>query len=81
MTKEPKFKAKGYLEKSYLDKEGAKHIVFEISAKDALESAKLELMARDLTTHQPILLEITAKRSLLKGLENAGRKKQAQIIR
>ena len=54
---------KFYLEKSYLDKEGAKHITFECSAKDAIEIAKLELMGRDLNNHLPILLEGEFKQS------------------
>jgi len=58
---EIEFKAEGYLEKTYLDKEGGKHITFEFSSKDALEIAKLELMSRDLKKHSPILLEIKVK--------------------
>jgi hypothetical protein len=57
------FKAKGYLEKSTLDKDGAKHITFEFSVSDAVELAKLELMARDLVEHQPVLLDIRIKQS------------------
>ena len=53
------FRAQGYLEKTYLDKEGAKHATFEFSIKDAVELAKLELMARDLNNHIPTLLNIT----------------------
>ena len=52
------FKAKGFLEKSYLDKDGAKHTTFEWSLKDALEIAKLELMGRDMISFRPVLLEI-----------------------
>ena len=54
-----KIKLRGYLESSRLDKEGAKHIQFEISAKQAVEAAKLELMGRDLKEFLPVLLEIT----------------------
>jgi len=57
----PEFKANGYLEKSYLDKEGAKHATFEFSVKDALKLAQLELMGRDLVNHSPVLLEISIK--------------------
>jgi hypothetical protein len=60
------FKAKGYLEKTQLDKEGAKHATFEFSVKDAVEIAKLELMGRDLKNHLPVLLEIRVKESLQK---------------
>ena len=63
MAKEVEFKANGYLEKSYLDKDGAKHITFEVSSKDSLEIAKLELMSRDLKKHSPILLEIYVKQT------------------
>ena len=76
-----KFKAEGYLEKTYLDKEGGKHITFEFSVKEAVKIAKLELMGRDLKNHLPVLLEVTAKISLRKGLENARHKKPTQIIR
>ena len=61
MMKDVEFKATGYLEKTYLDKEGGKHITFEFSSKDALEIAKLELMGRDLKKHSPILLEVRVK--------------------
>ena len=56
-----KFKSQGYLEKSYLDKDGARHITFEFSLKDSIELAKLELMSRDLVNHIPVLLEIEVK--------------------
>lgn len=82
MTKEHVFKAKGYLEKSYLDKDGAKHIVFEVSSSFALEIAKLELMARDLVNHRPLLLELKVKASLEQGsVDNARQKKRSQTIR
>jgi hypothetical protein len=55
------FKAKGFLEKSYLDKDGAKHATFEFSVKDALELAKLELMGRELLSFRPVLLDIKIK--------------------
>jgi len=54
---------KGYLEKSYLDKDGAKHITFECSVKDAVEQVKLELLARDITNHLPVLLDIKVTQS------------------
>jgi len=57
------FKAKGYLEKSYLDKDGAKHATFEFNVSDALEIAKLELMGRDIKNHLPILLDITVRQA------------------
>lgn len=75
------FKANGYLKKSYLDKDGAKQVTFEFSAKNALEIAKLELMGRDLNNHMPVLLEVKVKQLLKKGLANARPKKQPQIIR
>jgi hypothetical protein len=55
------FNASGYLEKSYLDKDGAKHTTFEWSLKDALEIAKLELMGRDMINFRPVLLEAKIK--------------------
>jgi hypothetical protein len=78
---EIEFKAIGYLEKTYLDKEGGKHITFEFSSKDALEVAKLELMGRDLEKHSPVLLEVIAKVSLVKDYKNAERGNSSQIIR
>jgi hypothetical protein len=78
---EIEFKAIGYLEKTYLDKEGGKHITFEFSSKDALEIAKLELMGRDLEKHSPVLLEVTVKVSYIEGISNAGSGKQTQTIR
>jgi hypothetical protein len=75
------FKAKGYLEKTYLDKEGGKHITFEFSSKDALEIAKLELMGRDLKKHSPVLLEVRVKTSLKESLIDARCKKSTQIVR
>ena len=60
---EIEFKAQGYLKKTYLDREGAKQVTFEFSAKDAVEIAKLELMGRDLNNHLPVLLEIRVKAS------------------
>jgi len=61
--KDIEFKAKGYLEKAYLDKDGAKHATFEFSVKDAIELAKLELMSRDLKNHLPVLLEVRVKQN------------------
>lgn len=61
MGKTITFKAKGYLETAKLDKYGGKHISFEFSAGDAVESAKLELMGRDLKNFLPVLLEITVR--------------------
>jgi hypothetical protein len=55
------FKAKGFLEKSYLDKDGAKHTTFEWPLKEAIEIAKLELMGRDLLNFRPVLLEATIR--------------------
>ena len=52
------FKAKGFLEKSYLGKDGDKHITLEFSSGCALEIAKLELLSRDLDNHLPVLLDI-----------------------
>lgn len=75
------FKASGYLEKTYLDREGGKHTTFEFSIKDSLAVAKLELMGRDLRNHLPVLLDITARISLAKDKQNAGPKKSAQVIR
>ena len=76
------FKATGYLEKSYLDKDGGKHITFELSAKAALQVARLELMGRDLINHLPVLLEIRVKQSLREGLQNnAGPKQRSQVVR
>lgn len=69
------FKAKGYLEKSFLDKEGGKHIGFEISHKDILQAAKLELMGRDHIDHLPVLLDLTATISKQTVNEN-GKKKR-----
>lgn len=66
MNKKPTFKANGYLKKTYLDKDGAKQCTFEFSCGSALELAKLELMSRDLDTHLPILLEVSAKQSNLR---------------
>lgn len=60
---EIEFKAKGYLEKTTLDKDGAKHATFEFSVKDAVEIAKLELMGRDLNNHLPVLLEIRVRQT------------------
>jgi hypothetical protein len=57
------FKVKGYLEKSYTDKEGGWHHSFEFSVKEAQEHAKLVLMGRDLKNHQPVLLEIKVKQA------------------
>ena len=74
------FKANGYLEKTYLDKEGAKHATFEFSVKDSIAIARLELMGRDLSNHCPVLLEVTVKQSMTKDL-NARRKKKTQVIR
>jgi len=75
------FKANGYLEKTYLDREGGKHITFEFSNKDALEIAKLELMGRDLNTHSPILLKVTVKVTLIEDLENAKSGNGSKVIR
>ncbi len=80
MSEDIVFKGRGYLEKSYLDKEGAKHITFELSAKDAVEIAKLELMGRDLVKHQPVLLDITVKISSEKG-SDARSTRKTQTIR
>ena len=52
---------KGYLEKSYLDREGSKHITLELDASQSIEIAKLELMGRDLKNHLPILLDVTIR--------------------
>ena len=57
----PKIELTGYLSKSRLDKEGAKHIEFEFSAQQSVEIAKLELMSRDLEEHLPVLLKVTVK--------------------
>ena len=57
------FKASAYLEKSYLDKDGSKHITFAFTIKDALEIAKLELMGRDLIEHRPVLLDLSIKKA------------------
>lgn len=81
MPKQHTFKAKGYLEKSFLDKDGGKHIQFEVSHKDALQVAKLELMGRDHIDHLPVLLDITVKIALIKDLPNARRKKVSKVIR
>ena len=62
----------GYLEKSYLDREGGKHFTFEVSLKNALEGARLELMGRDLKNHLPILLEISVRQSDKKQNKAAG---------
>lgn len=75
------FKARGYLEKTTLDKEGAKHATFEFSVKDAVEVAKLELMGRDLNNHLPVLLEVTTKIALEKDCKIAKRNNRSQIIR
>jgi len=78
----PVFKANGFLEKSYLDNQGSKHVSFEFSAKEALEIAKLELMGRDLNNYLPVLLEVTvivAKESTQRVYERAPRQKH--IIR
>ena len=80
MKKKIEFKANGYLKKTYLDREGAKQVTFEFSAKNAIEIAKLELMSRDLNNHLPILLEIKAEISLMKDY-NAKSKHRTQIIR
>jgi hypothetical protein len=73
---------KGYLEKSYLDKDGGKHLTFEYSAKDSLKIAKIELMGRDLENHLPVLLETSVKISLVKDYKNNARpKNSSQIIR
>jgi len=69
------FKSQGYLEKTYLDKEGGKHITFEFSVKDSIEIAKLELMGRDLKNHLPFLLEIRVKQTL------SNEKKRPQVKR
>ena len=74
------FKATGYLEKSYLGKEGGKHVTLEFSSSDALEIAKLELMGRDLEGHLPVLLEVTIKPSLVGDLTDAEPRKP-EIIR
>lgn len=74
------FRAKGFLEKSYLDKEGGKHITFELSSEYALEIAKLELMGRDLINHLPILLDISIKQNL-GNLSNGKNKTKAGIKR
>lgn len=58
---ERQIKLKGYLKSSHLDKEGAKTIVFEVSHKDALQVAKLELMGRDHKEHLPVLLDIIVR--------------------
>ncbi len=78
---EIEFKANGYLKKTYLDREGAKQVTFEFSAKDAVEIAKLELMGRDLNNHLPILLEVTVKVSLEQDYKNAKRRNGSQVIR
>ena len=83
----PEFKGKGYLYTTRLGSHGEKKVVFEFSASEALELAKLELMGRDLSdaSHPPVLLDVTVKvakeKSLGKGYKNAGSKKPAQIIR
>ncbi|MFA7706236.1 MAG: hypothetical protein WCX91_03950 [Candidatus Omnitrophota bacterium] len=76
----PEFKANGYLEKTYLDKEGAKHATFEFSVKDSLKLAQLELMGRDLINHCPVLLEVKIKAVLKGNLINA-RPLKTKIIR
>lgn len=56
--KEVEFNAKAYLKTTRLDKDGAKTATFEFSAKEAVETAKLELMSRDLKNYLPILLNV-----------------------
>lgn len=76
------FKSRGYLEKSYADKEGGWHHSFEFSVKDVREHAKLVLMGRDLNKHCPVLLEVIVKISLTKDYnKNARQKSQTQVIR
>ena len=79
------FRAKGYLKTSKLDRQGAKQHTFEFSGKDAVESAKLELMSRDFEAHLPVLLDITVKVAdepkLNEGCGNARRKRPSKIIR
>jgi len=85
LSKETEFQAKGYLKTSRLDREGAKQHTFEFSGKDAVESAKLELMSRDFDAHTPVLLDVTVKRAkdqgLIEGKKNARPRKHAEIIR
>lgn len=54
----PKIELLGYLKGSRLDREGCKTVCFEFSASNAVEIAKLELMARDLKNHLPKLLNV-----------------------
>lgn len=75
------FKAKGYLKKTYLDRDGAKQVTFEFSAKDAIEIAKLELMSRNLNSHLPVLLEVMVTQSLVRDYKNARCNKVQKVIR
>ncbi len=81
----PEFKAQGYLKSTRLDKHGAKIISFEFSAKDAVETAKLELMGRDLVAYLPVLLDVTVKiakdQKLGEDYKNAGQRKTSKTIR
>ena len=73
MTDEVVFEANGYLEKSWLDTQGAKHVTFEFTVQNAVEIAKLELMSRDLSNVNvlPVLLTINVK--VADGKEQGGK--------
>lgn len=77
--KQYEFTGQCFLESSRLDKEGAKHILFEFSASSAVEIAKLELISRDLKNHQPVLLEMKVKRIHNRGKLEKG--KTATVFR
>jgi hypothetical protein len=49
----------GYLQNTYLDKEGGKSVKLQYSASEALKIAQIELMGRDLNNHLPVLLRTT----------------------
>ena len=81
LKQKPVFKAQGYLEKTYLDKQGGKHVTFEFSSRIALELAKLELMSRDLVVYQPTLLDIVIKQSNITQKGNIDTEKKPKIER
>lgn len=64
----------GYLKSTKLDQHGAKQHNFEFSGKNAVESAKLELMSRDFTSYMPELLEVTVKKASQKVAQSYGKK-------
>ena len=82
MPKENEITLSLYLESTRLDKHGAKHLTFEVSTKQSIATAKLELMGRDLIEHLPVLLIGKFTIAILrKDCQNARQTKRIKTLR